>query len=144
MLYHIPKINFIELLGNIPVNILIVDDEIDQLESLRRGLKSKGYGVFEALNADDALQIMEQKISDIALLLTDYIMPGKDGIELLYEVRSKYGTFPVIMMSAYRTTDLLNSINKNVCDSFIQKPFTLSHLMVEIERLLPKRDDAKK
>ena len=72
-----------------PVNILIVDDEIDQLESLRRGLKSKGYGVFEALNADEALHILEHNLKDINMLLTDYIMPGKDGIELLNEVRSR-------------------------------------------------------
>lgn len=126
------------------MNILIVDDEVDQLESLRRGLKSKGFGVFEALNADEALHILDKKRKDISLLLTDYIMPGKDGIELLHEVRSRYGGFPVIMMSAYRTTDLLSNINKNVCDSFIQKPFTLSHLMGEIERLLSRIDEANK
>ncbi len=126
------------------MNILIVDDEVDQLESLRRGLKSKGYGVFEALNADEALHILDQKRNDINLLLTDYIMPGKDGIELVHEVRSRYGVFPVIMMSAYRTTDLLSNINKHVCDGFIQKPFTLSHLMGEIERLLSRIDGANK
>lgn len=125
------------------MNILIVDDEIDQLESLRRGLKSKGYGVFEALNADEALHILEHNLKDINMLLTDYIMPGKDGIELLNEVRSKYGPIPVIMMSAYRTTDLISSINKNVCDSFIQKPFTLAHLMVEIEQLLARQGALK-
>ena len=65
------------------MNILIVDDEEVQIETLRRALRSKGYQVFEALNAADALEQLEKMTYRIDAVLTDYIMPGKDGIELL-------------------------------------------------------------
>lgn len=119
------------------MNILVVDDEIDQLETLRRGLKSRGYGVFEACNADDALLVMHGKIKDLDILLADYLMPGRNGIELLKEVRQKYGSFPVIIMSAYNTLELSGTIRNSDCESFIEKPFTLVQLMREIERLIP-------
>lgn len=121
------------------MNILIVDDEIDQLESLRRGLRSKGHGVIEAFNTDEALFIMENKIADLDLLLADYLMPGKNGLELLKEVRTRYGAFPVIIMSTHRNEDVSLIIKQKGCESFIEKPFTLLQLMNEIEKLIPDR-----
>jgi DNA-binding NtrC family response regulator len=123
------------------MNIMIVDDEIDQLESLRRGLKSKGHGVIEALNTDEALFIMDEKINDIDILLVDYLMPGKNGIDLLNEVRTRYGAIPVIIMSAYRTRELSVNIKRKGYESFIEKPFTLVQLVNEIEKLTSKKSN---
>ncbi len=118
------------------MNILIVDDEIDQLESLRRGLRSKGHGVIEAFNTDEALFIMEKKIADLDLLLADYLMPGKNGLYLLNEVRTRYGAFPVIIMTTHRNAHVSLKIKQKGFESFIEKPFTLLQLMDEIEKLI--------
>ena len=69
------------------VNLLVVDDEKDQLESLRRGLRSKGYRVLEALAAGEALEHLKRKDNEIGMVLLDYAMPGMNGMELLENIR---------------------------------------------------------
>ncbi len=116
------------------MNILIVDDETEQLNSLRVGLKSKGFKVFEALNAAAALKQLNNDAMKIGIVLTDYSMPGMDGIELLKEIREKNKALPVIIMTAYGGKDLVIKALRNHCDSFIEKPFTIDELIHEIQR----------
>jgi CheY-like chemotaxis protein len=118
------------------MKILVVDDDMVQLESLRRGLRSKGYQVLEALSAEDALnRITHSHTNKIDLVLSDYLMPGMNGIELLKKIREDYGPLPVILMTAYGEKDLIIEALHNRCNSFIEKPFTLEQLMQEIERV---------
>ena len=117
------------------MNILIVDDERVQLESLKRGLKGKGYGVVETLSAEEALEHLD-KGDKIDLVLTDYAMSGMNGLELLKKVRENHGNLPVIMMTAYGKKSLVIDALRNRCDSFIEKPFTLDQLMREIEKVM--------
>ncbi len=116
------------------MNILVVDDETVQLESLRRGLKTNGYDVLEALSAEEALAMLEREGSTIDMILTDYVMPGMNGIEFLKKIREKHPSLPVVMMTAYGAKDLVINALRNRCDSFIEKPFTLEELINEIER----------
>lgn len=115
------------------MKIMVVDDEKIQLESLRRGLKRKGYSVVEALNGKEALQQLNRD-SDIDLVITDYAMPGINGIELLKKIRKNHISLPVIMMTAYGEKDLIIEALRNHCDSFIEKPFSLDQLINEIKR----------
>ena len=117
------------------MNILIVDDEIDQLQSLRRGLKNKGYQVYEAQDTEEALIILENNVRSIDLVLTDHYMPGRTGIELLGEIRKSYGELPVIIMSAHANKGLETQVAESASDGFIAKPFTLSRLIAEMERV---------
>jgi CheY-like chemotaxis protein len=122
------------------MNILVVDDEKVQIETLRRALRSKGYQVFEALNAIEALDQLESMTYRIDMVLTDYVMPGKDGIELLKKIREKYGELPVIIMTAYGEKGMLIDAMRNRCDGFIEKPFNVDQLINEIQRVLGKFD----
>jgi DNA-binding NtrC family response regulator len=122
------------------MNILIVDDEEVQIETLRRALRSKGYQVFEALNAVDALEQLEKMTYRIDAVLTDYIMPGKDGIELLKKIREKHGELPVIIMTAYGEKGMLIDALRHRCDGFIEKPFNVDQLIIEIQRVMRKFD----
>jgi len=120
------------------MNILIVDDEPVQLESLRRGLNSKGYKVFEATNAEEALFHLNSgnnKENKIDLVLLDYDLPGINGIELLKIIREKHGFLPVVIMTGYVRMDDVIDLLHNRCDGFIEKPFTLKQLIEEIERV---------
>ena len=118
------------------MNILVVDDEVVQLESLRRGLRTRGYQVLEALSAEEALKCFtHSNMNKIDLVLSDYLMPGMNGIELLKRIRNHHGSLPVILMTAYGEKDLVIEALRNRCDSFIEKPFTLDQLMQEIERV---------
>jgi signal transduction histidine kinase len=117
------------------MKILVVDDEIDEVESLSRGLRSKGHKVLQALSAQEALNHLQNDDSGIDLLITDYAMPIMNGMELLRNIRMNRGNLPVIMMTAYGQKDLVIDALRNHCDSFIEKPFTLDQLLNEIERV---------
>ena len=116
------------------MTILVVDDEKDQLKSLNLGLRRKGYRVLEASNAEDALRLLDNGRNGIDMVLTDYAMPGTNGMELLKKVREEHGLLPVIMMTAHGEKGLVIDALRNRCDSFIEKPFILERLLQEIER----------
>ncbi|HYA13466.1 MAG TPA: response regulator [Syntrophales bacterium] len=117
------------------MKILVVDDEIDEVESLNRGLRSKGYHVLQALNAQEALNHLCNDATRIDLVITDYAMPMMNGMDLLRDIRKNHGNLPVIMMTAYGKKDLIIDALRNRCDCFIEKPFTLEQLLNEIERV---------
>jgi len=122
--------------GAISVNVLIVDDEIVQVENLRIGLSSRGgYHVLQALSGHEALNLIENGALEIDLVITDYAMPGMNGIELLQNIRWKHGNLPVILMTAYGQRDIVLDALRNQCNGFIDKPFTLDRLLHEIERV---------
>jgi CheY-like chemotaxis protein len=119
------------------MNILIVDDDLTQLETLRRGLRSKGYNVLEASSGEEALNLFEDaKTNQIHLILTDYVMPEMNGIQLLKKIREKSNSLPVIIMTAYVKNDLLLNLMRLNCSSIIEKPFTLHKLNGEIQKCL--------
>lgn len=119
------------------MNILIVDDDLTQLETLRRGLRSKGYSVLEASSGKEALNLFENNKRDkIHLVLADYVMPEMNGIELLKKIREKSNSIPVIIMTAYVKNNLLLDVMPFNCNSVIEKPFTLQRLHCEIQKCL--------
>ncbi|MCK5507185.1 MAG: response regulator [Desulfobacterales bacterium] len=121
------------------MNILIVDDNIIWLQTLKRGLKIRGCEVLEALGADEALEkLSNPDTPGIDLVLTDYHMSEMNGIELIKEIRMNYGALPVILMTAYEEKVLLLDAFRNHCNGFIEKTVTLDQLMREIHRVMNK------
>ena len=118
------------------MNILVVDDEAEQLQSLRIILKRNGYKVLEALNAEEALKYLDEDQFRVDMVLTDYVMPGIDGLELLKEIKASKLSLSVIMMTGQGEKDLVISALRNRCDGFIKKPFTPDELTREIERVM--------
>lgn len=116
------------------MNILIVDDERDQLDSLRRGLRSRQHHTVEALNASAAMTALQAE-APIDLVITDYAMPGASGIDLLDWIRKKQHDLPVIMMTAFGDKQLVVQALNNHCNGYLDKPFTLVQLLSEIEKV---------
>ncbi len=116
------------------MKILVVDDEIDQLESLRRGLKSRGHSVAVARDAELAVQMLGEPDAAIDLMITDYAMPGLDGSGLVERIRKTHVELPIIMMSAYGRNELVIEAVGHGCNGFIEKPFTLDGIVREIEK----------
>ena len=125
------------------MNIMVVDDEKVQIESLRRGLRSRSFDVMEAENGEEALMRLDDENISIDMVITDYAMPGMNGIELLRKVRERNSSLPVIIMTAYGEKNLVIDAMRNHCDGFIEKPFTLDLLMEEIDRALLKAVENK-
>jgi DNA-binding NtrC family response regulator len=117
------------------VNVLIVDDEIVQVENLRIGLSRRGYHVLQALSGHEALCLIENDALEIDLVISDYAMPEMNGIELLQNIRWKHGNLPVILMTAYGKRDIVLDALRNQCNGFIDKPFSLDQLLLEIDRV---------
>jgi response regulator RpfG family c-di-GMP phosphodiesterase len=102
-------------------NILVVDDEVSNLDALRRALRRE-YSVFTATNGHDALAIMEQ--NDIALIMADHRMPGITGIELLEKVWRKYPDAIRIILTSYTDEKLLmDAINMVHAHGYLTKPW---------------------
>jgi DNA-binding NtrC family response regulator len=80
-------------------NILIADDDQNCRDSIQKVLEKEGHHVDTAENVDDALRALNAGRFD--LVVCDYRMPGKTGMDLLMELRKKDCATPVLMISAY-------------------------------------------
>lgn len=116
-------------------NLLVVDDESSQLQSLRVGLLSRGYRVQGALNAAEALDFIEEEPSRFDLVISDYMMPGVDGLGLFEKVKTISPGLPLMMMTAHGEKDLILKALRSGCAGFIEKPFTIDDLIEEIQRI---------
>lgn len=114
--------------------ILVIEDD----SAIRRGvvdaLRFQGYVASEASNGDEALTMALEPRHD--LLLLDLILPGKQGLEILKEVRQAYPTLPVIIVTAKGDeADRVNGL-KLGADDYLVKPFSIKELMARIEAVL--------
>ncbi len=117
------------------MNILIVDDEVQMAKSLKIGLETKGYRVVNAYSGQQALDMLVKGDQTINLVITDYLMPGMDGLELMKAFRQEIPTLPIMIMTAYAEKGLVIKALQDRCDGFIEKPFKLDQLVTEIERI---------
>lgn len=119
--------------------IMLIEDNIDMCRMLQLQLRSNKYNVFTAHDGEEGLKKIYQHHPDI--IITDLMMPGMDGMELLRNVRQDFNIshIPVIVLTAKNTEeDKLTSI-KSGANAFITKPFSSSHLMARINQLLEEQ-----
>ena len=105
--------------------VLVVDDEPLIRVLARRFLERSGYQAMEAGSGVEALCVLRQQPCDIALLLTDIVMPGISGIELAQEAQAVHPTLPVVFMSGY-SSRLADNVAMYPC---LQKPFRRQELV---------------
>jgi DNA-binding NtrC family response regulator len=79
--------------------ILVADDDITCRDSIRKVLEREGHSVQTAASVDEALEAVT--VHDFDLVVCDYRMPGKTGIDLLKELKRRRSSVPVLMISAY-------------------------------------------
>jgi len=118
-------------------NILWVDDEIDKLKSHIIFLEERGYKVTPATNGDDALTLIGKKIFDLVLL--DEMMPGKDGLTTLEEIKEKNPHLPVIMVTKSEEENLMDQAIGQKIDDYLTKPVNPSQILSVAKRLLEKK-----
>jgi DNA-binding response OmpR family regulator len=85
------------------VRVLVVDDELDQLRLLLRGLELEGFVPFGASSAAEAMGVLRRE--EVALALVDLMMPGTNGLELARLIHGMLPTLPIALMSAYRLSE---------------------------------------
>ena len=117
--------------------ILVVDDEPDIRESLYELLSGEGYQVDLAANAREGLSRLEARVYDLVLL--DVLMPDRDGMEVLREIRSRDRETPVALITAYGSIPLAVEGLKAGASDFFQKPWDNQKLLIEVSRMISKR-----
>ncbi len=113
--------------------ILIVDDESDILESLKKNLVLEGYRVETTEDSQEALERI--KNDKFHIVLTDIVMPKMDGIELLREIKSYDALAQVIMMTGYSTMDKTIKSLESGANDYILKPFKSVEYVISIINL---------
>jgi len=124
-----------ELLG--PPRILIVDDDRSNLESLERVFRREKFDVLTAEGGKEALDaVRKQRVN---VVLTDLMMPGLNGVDLLKSVKALSPESEVILMTAYGTIETAVEAMKEGAYDFVTKPFKRIEIVKGVRRALEKQ-----
>ncbi|MCK1993061.1 response regulator transcription factor [Peribacillus muralis] len=113
--------------------ILIVEDEISISMVLKAYLEREGFTVIQVYDGLKAIPVFEE--SDPDLVLLDVMLPGKEGWEILKEIRED-DTCPVIMLTALNDVDYRLSGFKSGADDYISKPFVAEEVVARVHAVL--------
>ena len=116
--------------------ILVVDDDASVISLVTDTLQPLGYNVIEANGGSEALEAGGNYREEIHLLLTDVIMPGMNGGELRNRFKDIHPESGVIFMSGYIDDVVVQHIGAAPGTIFIQKPFSPTHLAIQIRKVL--------
>ncbi len=118
-------------------NILVIEDDEAIREMLRQVLGQEGFNVSTAANGRAALEVMKEQTAQ--LVITDILMPEKEGIETIFELRRDYPGVKVIAISGggrFEPQTYLDLADKIGADRTLSKPFSPTHLLEVIEEVL--------
>ena len=114
--------------------ILIVDDEENTLASLSRAFRLAGHQAVVCDNAARALELAKARPFD--LILSDVVMPGRDGIQLLQDLKSNDVAAPVVMMSGQAHIEMAVKATQLGALDFLEKPISSEKLLLTVENAL--------
>src|SRR4029077_14948999 len=115
-------------------HLLIVDDEANTLASLSRAFRLEGHEATVCDNANKALDLAKSQTFD--LILSDVVMPGKDGLTLLEELKAQAVPTPVVMMSGQAHIEMAVRATKLGALDFLEKPISTEKLLLTVENAL--------
>ncbi|MBN2496520.1 MAG: response regulator [Deltaproteobacteria bacterium] len=112
--------------SDLPV-VLVVDDEEAILLAVRRQLRRSGVEILQAVSPAEAIAVLNER--EVAVLISDYMMPGMNGIELLAMVRRRWPRTVGIMMTACEDIRIAaDAVNRGLVKAFITKPWNSDDL----------------
>src|SRR5512133_776573 len=117
--------------------ILIIDDEFEIRESLQTLLELEGYFVETAADGEEGLTQIAQRPYDLVLL--DFALPDRNGIEILHDIRERAPELAVIMITAYGTVENAVNAMQGGAANFIQKPWQNEKLLADVAAAIGRR-----
>ncbi len=112
--------------------LMVVDDEEGVRRSLKKVLERDGYRIVLAENGEEALSIIRSDGRDIETVISDYRMPGMDGLETLIEIGRLNTEITRIMLTGYATmASAIEAVNEGI-DGFLTKPFENDELRAKV------------
>ncbi len=118
-----------------PCTILVVDDDSDIRSLTRTFLQHEGYSVCTSGDADRAAQIFHTS-PHIDLLITDYSMPHRSGMDLAVELKSHQPTLPILIISGAEIAATQLALMQTHGWNFLAKPFSLPQLLSCVHTIL--------
>jgi len=126
-----------------PKMILLVEDESLSRRAFAQILRSEGYQVAEAQNGVEALEVLNTGTEVLTkkafdLVITDLVLPGLHGVNLIHQIRARWPNMPIIVTSGYLSDGPGKVILEGFAE-FIQKPIDPAALIAAVRRLLPTK-----
>lgn len=115
-------------------NILVADDDKTCRDSIQKVLERAGHLVQTAENVDNALEAL--RLNHFDLVVCDYRMPGKTGLDLLVELKRQEASVPVLMISAYADAFAEKAILQFGALELMKKPIRRQELIARAERVM--------
>ena len=118
-------------------HLLLIDDDPNTLASLSRAFRLAGYDATVCDSAVRALEIVRTQRFDV--IFSDVVMPGKDGISLLEDLKASGVTTPVVMISGQASVETAVKATRLGAVDFLEKPLSTEKLLVTVENVLRLR-----
>jgi heavy metal response regulator len=116
------------------MRILVVEDEKKVLSFIKRGLEEEKYEVDTAMDGEEGLKMALEKSYDLIVL--DWMLPKKDGLTMIKELRSKKTMTPVLMLTAKDSVEDIVAGLDSGSDDYLTKPFAFAELLARVRALL--------
>ncbi len=124
--------------------LLVVEDDEHVLKATTTFLRSRGYEVLAAADGREALTIARLHPEEIALLITDVVMPGYNGFQVARKIKRLRPDIRVLFISGYREGEVLDGCKLSHDSGLIPKPFTVTGLAKKVHRMLQNRKSSEK
>jgi DNA-binding NtrC family response regulator len=118
----------------VKASLLIVDDEANTLATLSRAFRLAGHEATVCDNAAKAAELAKSEHFD--MIFSDVVMPGRDGLSLLEDLRTQGVTTPVVMMSGQAHIEMAVRATKLGAIDFLEKPISTDKLLLTVENML--------
>ena len=126
------------------IKVLIIDDNTSLIDMVKEYFAVGSICIaYEAHDGLEGLQTLEEHKDDIDVVLLDLIMPKKDGIYVLEEMKKRNLTNNVIVETSYNASDVIRQVSEFDVNYFILKPFDLEDLKKRIEEVTNKNTKKK-
>ena len=117
-------------------NILLVEDETPVRIFSHKALTNKGFTVMDANCAEVALDIIKEKGNEIDVIITDVVMPGMSGPDMIKQVSKDYPDIKVIFISGYGEDAFIETYGTERSFNFLSKPYSLKQLVMKVKEVI--------
>lgn len=114
--------------------VLLVEDEDGVRRLSTRALEGAGWRVLAAPSGEAAMQLLDAEAAPPAVLVSDVVMPGMDGTQVVRAVRARYPAMPVVLVSGYSESAAIEGLPDEDLH-FLPKPYTLRQLVARVAEL---------
>jgi DNA-binding NtrC family response regulator len=119
-------------------NVLLVDDEVDFVETFSERLVMRNLEIAKAFSGEEALHVLDTNINTEVVIL-DVKMPGMDGIETLAEIKKKFPLVEVIMLSGHADVESAIDGMKQGAFDYLMKPCDMDQIIAKVTEAVAKK-----